>query len=490
VNVAIADSVRDSRLPGSYDMVGEAVEGPGGHSTGAAGHGAHVAAEKVRSVADLTGPTGEIPDVKVALVARRAILTIDGHRQQALTYNGISPGPLLRVKRGQLLEVSLHNLDIADGVTIHWHGIEVPNAQDGVAGVTQNAVRPGETYTYRFRPVRAGTFWYHSHQASASQVAGGLYGVLIVDPDTPADPAGTLDMEAAIHSWDGVNTVNADTGYRQDVKPGRTVRVRLVNTDDWPTRFVISGVPFRVVSVDGNPVHEPGEVLGQGLLVGAGGRNDITFVMPAGPVTVTAQVDAVRRTAAGRGIADPAITFSADGHVRETTTEHPAKDLDLAAYGAPAATPFGSGSQFDQSITFYLDYMFFGFYDGRLSTTSSINGKLFPAAPMLLVRDGDLVRVTFVNRSMDDHPMHLHGHTMLVLSRDGRTVTGSPWWADTLNVAPGETYEVAFRADNPGVWMDHCHNLGHASRGMMMDLSYVGVTDPFRAGVTTGNDPD
>ena len=84
---------------------------------------------------------------------------------------------------------------------------------------------------------------------------------------------------------------------------------------------------------------------------------------------------------------------------------------------------------------------------------------------MQMVREGDLVKMTFANRSFMDHPMHLHGHHVLVLSRNGEPVSGSPWWADTLNVAPGETYEVAFRADNPGLWMDHCHNLAHGRPG-------------------------
>ncbi|MBC1370844.1 multicopper oxidase domain-containing protein [Listeria booriae] len=75
--------------------------------------------------------------------------------------------------------------------------------------------------------------------------------------------------------------------------------------------------------------------------------------------------------------------------------------------------------------------------------------------------------------------MHLHGHKMLVLTRNGKATTGSPWWTDTLNVAPGETYEVAFKADNPGIWMDHCHNLDHAMNGMMMHLQYDNVYTPF-----------
>lgn len=109
----------------------------------------------------------------------------------------------------------------------------------------------------------------------------------------------------------------------------------------------------------------------------------------------------------------------------------------------------------------------------------TINGKLYPNTPMLMVSEGDRVKTTFVNRSYSHHPMHLHGHKMLVLTRNGKAATGSPWWTDTLNVAPGETYEVAFKADNPGIWMDHCHNLDHATNGMMMHLQYDNVYTPF-----------
>jgi FtsP/CotA-like multicopper oxidase with cupredoxin domain len=79
---------------------------------------------------------------------------------------------------------------------------------------------------------------------------------------------------------------------------------------------------------------------------------------------------------------------------------------------------------------------------------------------------------------------------MLVLTRNGDPVTGSPWWVDTLTVSPGETYEVAFRADNPGMWMDHCHNLPHAATGMVLHLGYLGVSSPFQVGRDTPNQPE
>jgi FtsP/CotA-like multicopper oxidase with cupredoxin domain len=132
----------------------------------------------------------------------------------------------------------------------------------------------------------------------------------------------------------------------------------------------------------------------------------------------------------------------------------------------------------------------FGFYDGRFNVLYTINGEVFPDTPMFMVQKGDLVKVTFINHSFEDHPMHLHGHHLLVLSRNGDAVSGSPWWTDTLNVAPGETYEVAFLADNPGIWMDHCHNLDHAAVGMVMHLGYDAITSPFEVGRGTPNQPE
>ena len=86
--------------------------------------------------------------------------------------------------------------------------------------------------------------------------------------------------------------------------------------------------------------------------------------------------------------------------------------------------------------------------------------------------------------------MHLHGHHAVVLARDGRPATGSPWWVDSLDVANGESYDIAFVADNPGIWMDHCHNLPHASEGLVAHLMYAGVTSPFLVGGDAGNRPE
>ena len=119
-----------------------------------------------------------------------------------------------------------------------------------------------------------------------------------------------------------------------------------------------------------------------------------------------------------------------------------------------------------------------------------MNGKLYPHTPMYMVSVGDLIKLTIKNDSGSTHPMHLHGHHFLVLSRDGKPLTGSPWWVDTLNVREHETYEVGFRASNPGIWMFHCHNLPHARDGLTMHVMYGGVTTPYRVGDSVHNHPE
>ena len=109
---------------------------------------------------------------------------------------------------------------------------------------------------------------------------------------------------------------------------------------------------------------------------------------------------------------------------------------------------------------------------------------------MFMVTEGDVVVMRIENHSDDTHPMHLHGHHAVVLSHNDTAATGSPWWVDSLEVGVGETYEIAFVADNPGLWMDHCHNLQHAVDGLVAHLMYVGVTSSFRVGGEHGNQPE
>jgi hypothetical protein len=186
-------------------------------------------------VASLTGDVDGPADVAVTLVARQERFRLaTGEEVDGYTLNGTSPGPTLHVPQGKLLEVRLVNESVTGGTTLHWHGVAVPNADDGVAGVTQDAVPAGGSHVYRFRPSRAGTYWYHAHQLSHEQVERGLLGALVVDPpDTTVDEA--TEVVALTHLYAGRRTVAGRSGdVPVPAEPGRPVRIRVINTDNGP----------------------------------------------------------------------------------------------------------------------------------------------------------------------------------------------------------------------------------------------------------------
>nr|MDQ2697860.1 multicopper oxidase domain-containing protein [Actinomycetota bacterium] len=135
------------------------------------------------------------------LEARHEIITLpDGDHYDAISFGSV-PGPTLTVQQGELIEVVLTNRDVDEGVTLHWHGYDVPNGDDGVAGVTQDVVAPGESFTYRFLADEAGSYWYHTHQGALEGITRGLYGSLLVLPN--GGPVDTVEVTALIHTMGG-----------------------------------------------------------------------------------------------------------------------------------------------------------------------------------------------------------------------------------------------------------------------------------------------
>ncbi|NIK56154.1 multicopper oxidase family protein [Kribbella shirazensis] len=417
-------------------------------------------------VGQLTGPAEGTPDVAVDLVAREERFDVPGRGPvDGFTLNHTSPGPRIVAEQGDLVQVTLHNENVADGITLHWHGVDVPNAEDGVAGVTQDAVAPGKSHVYRFVAEDAGTYWYHSHQASHEQVQKGLYGVLVVKPTAS-------DVIAAVHTYDKIRTVNGEYGERRVKAPGPTARVRLINTDNGPMAAWVDGAPYKVLAVDGTDVNGPTEVRGKAVLVTAGGRIDLEV-----PTTTAVRI--------GLG-GGPTTLVIGDGDA--PAGAEPRERVDLLTYGSPK--PLGLDPASADRVFRYDIGRRIGFFDGKPGMWWTINGHQYPNVPMFVVSEGDVVRMRIRNTSGQVHPMHLHGHHVVVLSRDGVKATGSPWWTDSLNVEDKETYEVAFVADNPGIWMDHCHNLPHAAQGLVTHLMYTGVTTKLHLGGAAGNQPE
>ncbi|MDR7157388.1 multicopper oxidase family protein [Arthrobacter sp. BE255] len=467
--------VWSSTLLGEYsvmDMGGQAAHVHG--SVTAAGAGESPAGDV--SVTELIADPLRAPDVRVDLVARRQTIDIPGGRPvEGYTVNGTSPGPTIRARQGDLIEAVFVNESVPAGATLHWHGVDVPNEADGVAGTTQDAVPVGGRHVYRFIAVDAGTYWYHSHQVSHEQVEGGLLGAVVIEPAAPPSSQHDAEAVALLHVYGGQHTLN---GRVQDehlpARPGTTVRVRVINTDQG-TAAVWSAAPFRVAATDGHDVNAPAAVDGRKVLIPAGGRLDVTVQAPA-TGSVRLHVGGARSISIG----DPAAGAP--------PARQPAETLDLLAYGDPA--PLGVDPQSPDRTFDYVIGRRLGLIDGRPGNFWTINGQLFPDVPMFHVRQGDVVAMRVVNESGEVHPMHLHGHHAVVLSRDGTPASGSPWWVDSLDVHPGETYGIAFVADNPGIWSDHCHTLQHAVDGLVAHVMYEGVTTPFTINGGAGNQPE
>ncbi len=265
---------------------------------------------------------------------------------QAVTYDGTVPGPTIHVKEGDTLRVSVKNL-LSQDTSIHWHGLHVPYAMDGVPGVTQPPIKPGETFTYEFVASHAGTFMYHPHVNSVEQIDNGLYGLLVIDPQQPDVPAFGREFSMVLGAW----TVGMEQAVAMD------------------------------------------------------GMN--------------------------------------------------------------------------------MNYNYF-----------TINGKAYPANEPWTVRTGDKVRVRLVNMSNLVHPMHLHGQDFKVIAKDGEPVpAANQQWMNTLAINSGETYDIAFIADNPGIWVFHCHELHHTENngvepgGLIQLIKYEGFQGYQGGAPPTGPSP-
>ncbi len=463
-----------SLVPNTMSVHAMGLEDYGNGATPAvSGHSGHYG-QGTRSVDTFIADPARKADVRVNLVAAAATLTVGSDSVPGFTLNGTSPGPTITAKQGQLIEVHLRNESVPEGVALHWHGLDVPNAMDGVAGVTQDAVPVGGEFVYRFVAEQVGTYWYHSHQVSHEQVIGGLFGALVIS--TVAADKTVGDVLAVSHVYsNGIKTLNGQAAdLRVPAKPGQSVRLRVVNTDNGPIK-VWSVTPYRILAVDGYDLHEPGEVRSESVTLTAGGRVDLGVTMPADGAAVRVQVSKGRAVILGAG-APPAEPVQ------------PEDDVNLLGYGTPTRLGFVP-ARADRRCDYRVGRRP-GFVRGRPGLWWSINGNLYPDVPMFMVREGDVVVMRIDNRSGEVHPMHLHGHHAVVLSRDGVPATGSPWWVDSLNVENKEVYEIAFVASNPGIWMDHCHNLEHAAEGFVAHLMYEGVTTPYTLGGAADNHPE
>ncbi len=458
------------------------------------------------------------------LVARKTNWKLNDQTEvEAWTYNGTVPGSQIRVKQGEIVRVILKN-ELDEPTSIHWHGYPVPNTMDGVPGVTQNAVRPGESYTYEFVASVPGTYWYHSHQDSAVQEDRGLYGTLVVEgaDEPPVDREYTLVLDEwnpmmgamdhsgmsmdhsgmsmnhsgmPMHHGDGnaVPPANPDLppGARHDammkamytvfsvngksgdaIQPlkaakGQRVRLRFVNAGMQSHVLDLNGQPYTIIATDGQRIASPQTIQGRPFVIAPGERYDIEFTATDSSFAITSRDD----SPAADQMRIPVAVI--DGKPAQSTAaaKKPLDPVDLTGYGTPGQTAFRLDGKYDMEYRMTLGEVADAKTGDALFT---INGQTAPQVPPIRVKKGDKVKVTLVNEGTSNHPMHLHGHFFQILSKNGKPVSGAPIVKDTLNLKPRESYVVAFVADNSGDWMFHCHDLHHAAAGMATSVMYDG----------------
>lgn len=476
--------------------------------------------ESSGSIETLTG-------TEFTLTAKEATLQINEQTTLPVwTFNGSVPGPQLQVKQGDTVKIHLKN-ELPDPVTIHWHGVPVPNNMDGIPGVTQNAVQPGETFTYEFKADDPGTYWYHSHQDGVNQLDKGLYGTFVVEgkeqkPDRDytlvldewmSQPAGeqkdNSSMEGMDHSQMGhgsntdqqkpeqdhdmsmmydLYTLNGKSGSLVEplkVKVGERVRIRLVNAGFMKQQIHLQGHDFAIVSTDGQPINNPPQIKDQLVSIAPGERYDLEFTASnPGQWHIDSHGDS-------KEVKGLKAMIQYEGSSQNTGSDQANESIqlpvvDISNYGKAVESKYTLDQKYNLEYTMNL-----GTESTDKGTIYTINDKTFPNTEPLKVKKGDLVKVRLVNKSeKDEHPMHLHGHFFQVLSKNGKPVQGSPIIKDTLNLKPGEEYVVAFEADNEGNWMFHCHDLHHASAGMVTEVMYTDYKSDFVPDPSAGNKPE
>ena len=388
-------------------------------------------------------------------------------------YNGAVPGPELRFRQGERLRIEVENaLDVV--TTVHWHGVRLPNAMDGVPGVTQAPIPKGGRFTYEFDLPDAGTFWYHPHLGSPEQVARGLHGALIVEEKNPplvdrdlvwVLSDWRLDREARLvesfgnpmdssHAGRIGNTVTVNGAIRESfaVRAGERIRLRLINASN----ARIYGLEFEnhepaLVALDGHPVAPRRD---QRVVLGPGMRADLILDCHAAPSSAHRVIDTFYRQRAYELLK---LSYSDAPRLREAFAPLP----KLAAN--PLAEPDLAKAQ-RQRIVFGGGMM------GALPSQREHRGLFWTVngtavrehghhEVLMTLKRGASYVIELVNETAWHHPIHLHGHAFRVL--------GKGHWADSVLLDPKSRAEIALVADNPGDWMLHCHVLEHQATGMM-----------------------
>jgi FtsP/CotA-like multicopper oxidase with cupredoxin domain len=390
-------------------------------------------------------------------------------------YNDQIPGPTIRAREGTTLTINFNNR-LDEPSTIHWHGLRIDNAMDGVPGVTQEAVQPGDSFVYNLDLKEAGTFWYHPHFNNSEQLERGLKGVLIVEEQDTQPWSRELVLllddwllqkngeiypsfntpRDLMHDgrWGNVPTVNGKVKPEFIVNPGERVRIRLINGANarvFQPQLDDLDLTAEVVAVDGRPVSE---VFPLGVFyLSPGNRIDLDVTVPAD---------------GGGKIFTLKDGFSRKKYQLATVRVADEPSVSTPDFAPPVAENFIPAELFDEvSITKTWDLN--AFRGGDLGIGWGMNQKLWPDSDKVDIKLGQPQKIVFQNSSGRLHPMHIHGVFFRVLERNGKPAV-EPFTRDTVLVGPKETVVIGLVPEHTGIWVTHCHILEHAEAGMMTSI--------------------
>jgi FtsP/CotA-like multicopper oxidase with cupredoxin domain len=445
-------------------------------------------------------------------------------------YNGISPGPVLRLKEGRLTTIDVINRTDTPEL-VHWHGFTIPCEVDGVEEEGTPFVPPNGQRRYTFTPAPSGSRWYHSHAMSMADLHKGTYtgqfGFVYIDP---ASDTGAYDQELflALRDWEPfftnqmvdmdddddptapqpekpavLNTaangleVNSTTYSINDrslgagepirVKPGQRVLFHFLNASAIENRRIsLGGHKFQVIALDGNPVPRPALV--ETLFLGAGERICAVVEMNNPGNWILGETTDLIRTS-GMGV----LLEYANQHKQPQWIKPASLTFDYTVFGNPVAgaaaapaTPShpglfnlytppdgGSASSLSTSSGIQNIDMIFEKIPGGAGkfNTFTVNGKPYPHENELVLHEGRKYRLTFRNRTDDAHPVHLHRHQLELVDFNGKPTSGLI--KDTVVVPMYGRAAVEFTANQPGLTLFHCHIQAHMDYGFKALFRYA-----------------
>lgn len=438
----------------------------------------------------------------ITLNAVQQTLDVDG--KKATVFNLVQPDGTEGYSgtKGEFFDVNLVNKTTVP-ISVHWHGIILPNDQDGVPFVTQLPIPPGGSHHYYYKLVQGGTFWMHSHFKFHEQELM-TAPMILKDPkdpynqdrdvvimfqdfsftkpevifqnlkhqNQPVTSETTMPMQKMKRDLNDVNydaflanrrTINSPWIY--PVMPGEKIRLRLINGSSATNYWIHTGKLLgKAIAADGNAIKP---ITGDEFQLAVAQRMDVEVTIPAkgGVFPILAQVEGKKNQSgiilatSGMKIPKPQIEASIPAPALNDAQEvqlHPLQSLAA------------------KKETAVLNYKLTG---DMQNYVWKINDEVWPKINPLTIKKGDRVAMIFVNDSDMAHPMHLHGHVFQVTEIDGKTIENGPL-RDTILVLPHSSKKIIFDANNPGIWMLHCHVLYHMQAGMMTTTNYVGYPEP------------